>query len=62
MSEFAESELDRSTTLAWSAFRGRLADHVAAMQDDDVVLVEAESSVGDGGRGGRAVRPVLRLG
>ena len=37
MSEFAESELDRSTALAWSAFRGRLADHVAAMQDDEVL-------------------------
>ena len=47
MSEFAESELDRSTTLDWSAFRGRLADHVAAMQDDDLVLIEAESTVGD---------------
>ncbi len=51
MSEFAESELDRSTALAWSAFRGRLADHVAAMQDDEVVLVEAESPVEDGDPG-----------
>ncbi|QWZ09247.1 hypothetical protein KRR39_05525 [Nocardioides panacis] len=51
MGEFAESELDRSTTLAWSAFRGRLADHVAAMQDDEVALVEAESSVGDADEG-----------
>ena len=34
-------------TLAWSAFRGRLADHVAAMQDDDLILIEAESAVGD---------------
>ena len=51
MSEFGESELDRSTTRAWSAFRGRLADHVAAMQDDEVALVEAETSVEDGDPG-----------
>ena len=48
MSEFAESELDRGTALAWSAFRGRLADHVAAMQDDEVALVEAETTVEEG--------------
>lgn len=45
MSEFAGFDLDRSTERAWSVFRGRLADHVAAMEDDELALVEAESSV-----------------
>src|SRR5512141_9172 len=47
MSEFAGFDLDRSTARAWSSFQSRLADHVAAMEDDDVLLVEAESSLDD---------------
>ena len=47
MSEFAGFDLDRSTARAWSVFRGRLADLVAAMEDDDLALVEAESSVNE---------------
>lgn len=49
MSEFAGFDLDRSTARAWSSFQSRLADHVAAMEDDDVLLVEAESSLDGGG-------------
>lgn len=42
LSEFADFDLDRSTARAWSKFQARLADHVADMQDDDILLVEAE--------------------
>ena len=34
------TELEAATEAAWVGFRGRLADHVAEMDDDDVVLVE----------------------
>lgn len=44
MSDFAGFDLDRSTARAWSKFQVRLADHVAEMDDDDVLLVRAESS------------------
>lgn len=44
LSEFADFDLDRSTARAWSKFQARLADHVADMQDDDILLVEAESA------------------
>ncbi|MEO5711687.1 MAG: hypothetical protein ABIQ59_17905 [Nocardioidaceae bacterium] len=44
MSEFAGFDLDRSTARAWGSFQSRLADHVAAMEDDDVLFVEAEAS------------------
>lgn len=47
--EFAEFDLDRSTARAWSRFQARLGDHLAAMSDDDVLIVEIDSSVsGDG--------------
>lgn len=45
--EFAEFDLDRSTARAWSQFQARLADHVAAMTDDDVLIVEANSGGDD---------------
>ena len=47
LSEFAGFDLDRSTARAWSKFQARLADHVVDMEDDDLLLVEAESSVDD---------------
>lgn len=47
MGEFAEFDLDRSLARAWSRFQARLADHLAGMEDDDQLLVEAESSVED---------------
>lgn len=40
MSELDEFDLDRTVKRAWAVFQTRLADHVAAMADDDVVLVE----------------------
>ncbi len=45
MSEFAGFDLDRSTERAWSRFQARLADHIADMSDDDVLVVSAESAV-----------------
>ncbi len=44
MSEFAGFDLDRSTARAWSRFQARLADHVADMEDDDILVVEMESA------------------
>jgi type III secretion system-like peptide-binding chaperone/Chap domain-containing protein len=41
--EFAEFDLDRSTARAWSRFQARLADHLAAMSDDDVLIVRVDS-------------------
>lgn len=45
MSEFAGFDFDGSTALAWSKFQARLADHVAEMEDDALLIVGAESSV-----------------
>lgn len=45
--EFAEFDLDRSTARAWSQFQARLADHLAAMTEDDVLIVEANSGRDD---------------
>lgn len=36
-------DLTAATEAAWRRFRGRLADHVAAMTDKDVLVVECES-------------------
>ncbi|QNN52356.1 T3SS (YopN, CesT) and YbjN peptide-binding chaperone 1 [Nocardioides mesophilus] len=47
MSEFAGFDLDRSTERAWSRFRARLADHVAEMADDDVLVVSVDDSAVD---------------
>lgn len=44
MSEFADFDLDRSTARAWSRFQARLADHIAEMRDDDVLVVVSESA------------------
>ena len=40
-----EFDLDRSLARAWSRFQVRLADHLAAMEDDDLLLVEVESTL-----------------
>jgi hypothetical protein len=37
-----EWTVDGATEQAWAAFRRRLADHVAAMTDDDILIVETE--------------------
>lgn len=44
MSEFEGFDLDRSTARAWSRFQARLADHIADMEDDDILVVEMESA------------------
>ena len=38
-------DLEAATEAAWVGFRGRLADHIAAMDDDDVLIVEFSSAV-----------------
>ncbi|SDI61637.1 hypothetical protein SAMN05444695_10974 [Rhodococcus triatomae] len=40
MPEMPEFDLDRSVAFAWASFQRRLADHVAAMLDNDVLLLE----------------------
>lgn len=42
MSELDEFNLDRAVKRAWASFQTRLADHVAAMADDDILLVELD--------------------
>lgn len=39
--------VDAAAEQGWAAFRRRLADHVAAMADDDILIVEAESVAAD---------------
>ncbi len=51
MSEFAGFDLDRSTQRAWSAFQARLADRVAEMSDDEIVIVEVGSVVEEDAEG-----------
>src|SRR5205085_12427309 len=51
MGEFAGFDLDRSTERAWSRFQARLADHLAEMDDDDVLVVSADSAVGSDAEG-----------
>lgn len=51
MSEFAGFDLDRSTERAWSRFQARLADHIADMSDDDVLVVSAEAAVDEDDEG-----------
>lgn len=40
MREFAGFDLDGATAQAWSRFQARLADHLAEMGDDDVLVVD----------------------
>jgi len=54
LSELAGFDLDRSTARAWSKFQARLADHVADMEDDDILVVEAESAVDEDAATGSA--------
>ncbi|MGA8847526.1 MAG: hypothetical protein WB471_13000 [Nocardioides sp.] len=41
------TDLEAVIEAAWVGFRSRLADHIAAMGDDDVLLVEFSGAVGD---------------
>ena len=51
MGEFAGYDLDRSTERAWSAFQARLADRVADLSDDEIVVVEVGSVVDEDAEG-----------
>ena len=42
LSEFAGYDLDRNTARAWSRFQARLADHLAEMGDEDMLVIDAE--------------------
>ena len=43
----SEQDLSAETDAAWTAFRARLADRLASMVDDDVVIVEFADAVGE---------------
>lgn len=43
----SEQQWEAATEAAWAGFRGRLADHTAAMDDDDVLIVEFDGVVAD---------------
>ncbi len=51
MAEYDDLDLDRSTMRAWSRFQSSLADHVVAMEDDDVLVVDAETWLGEDATG-----------
>src|SRR3954454_2742151 len=44
-------DLERSTAEAWRRFQARLGDHLAEMEQDDLLLVEAESTVDEADAG-----------
>ena len=44
-------DLDRTSARAWRRFQSRLADHVVAMADDDVLVVDAETWLDDDATG-----------
>ncbi len=45
------TDLEAATEAAWLTFRGRLADHIAVMDDDDVLFVEFSGVVDPGAVG-----------
>jgi len=49
--EYDDLDLDRTTMRAWSRFQSTLADHVVAMEDDDVLVVDAETWLGEDAAG-----------
>ena len=51
MAEYDDFDLDRTTMRAWSRFQSSLADHVVAMEDDDVLVVDAETWLGEDATG-----------
>src|SRR4051812_27735465 len=48
VSELADFDLDRSTSREWRRFQARLADHLADMVEDDLLILETESVLRDG--------------
>jgi hypothetical protein len=48
MGEYADFDVDRTTRRAWRRFQVALADHIVAMDDDDILVVEAEVAEDDG--------------
>ena len=55
----AEFDMAAAADRAWAGFRGRLADRLAELEDDEVVFVEVESGVDDDELVGAA--PYLQL-
>src|SRR5262245_28468484 len=51
VAEYDDFDLDRTTRRAWGRFQSSLADHVVAMEDDDVLVVDAETWLGDDASG-----------
>jgi hypothetical protein len=45
MSEPRDFDLDQAVNRAWSSFAHRLADHLAAMDEDDLLVVDVETAV-----------------
>ena len=48
MEGYADFDVDRTTRRAWRRFQIALADHVVAMDDDDILVVAAEVAGEDG--------------
>ncbi len=55
------TDLEAATEAAWVGFRGRLADHIATMDDDDVLLVGFSGAVDDDEGEGQGSAPYLQL-
>lgn len=54
MADHSDFDLDRSTGRAWSTFQVRLADYLTRMQDDHVLIIEAQSGLADDDEAGAA--------
>ena len=44
MSDFEGFDLDRTTARAWSQLQDRLAEHLAAMEEDDSLVIDVEAA------------------
>jgi hypothetical protein len=51
LSESSSDRHERDTAQAWRTFQAHLADHLADMADDDVLVLEAQGVVGEDGEG-----------
>jgi hypothetical protein len=54
MADHSDFDLDRSAGRAWSTFQVRLAEYLAQMQDDHVLIIEAQSGLADDETAGAA--------
>lgn len=55
------TDLEAATEAAWVGFRGRLADHIATMDDDDVTLVVFGGAVDDDAGDDQGSPPYVQL-